>query len=27
YRGAPFGVGYFVGVWLPDGRSAGEWTQ
>jgi hypothetical protein len=23
YRGAPFGVGYFVGVWLPEGRSDG----
>jgi hypothetical protein len=21
YRGAPYGVGYFVGVWLPVGRS------
>jgi len=28
YRGAPLGVGYFVGVWLPEGRSeaTGEWT-
>ncbi len=23
YRGAPYGVGYFAGVWLPVGRSAG----
>ena len=23
YRGAPYGVGYFAGVWLPDGRSGG----
>ncbi len=22
YRGAPYGVGYFVGVWVPAGRSA-----
>jgi hypothetical protein len=21
YRGAPFGVGYFAGLWLPEGRS------
>jgi hypothetical protein len=21
YRGAPYGVGYFAGVWLPEGRS------
>jgi hypothetical protein len=29
YRGAPFGVGYFVGVWLPDRRSVatGESSQ
>lgn len=29
YRGAPLGVGYFAGVWLPEGRSeaAGESTQ
>ena len=23
YRGAPFGVGYFAGVWLPDGCRVG----
>ncbi len=23
YRGAPYGVGYFVGVWVPAGRSDG----
>ena len=23
YRGAPYGVGYFAGVWLPEGRSGG----
>jgi hypothetical protein len=23
YRGAPYGVGYFVGVWLPVGRNDG----
>jgi len=23
YRGAPYGVGYFAGVWLPVGRSTG----
>lgn len=29
YRGAPYGVGYFVGVWQPAGRSAatGESVQ
>ncbi|MDT5091951.1 MAG: hypothetical protein QOH60_1314 [Mycobacterium sp.] len=29
YRGAPFGVGYFVGVWVPEGRSeaTGELTE
>ena len=29
YRGAPYGVGYFVGVWLPAGRSeaTGESTE
>lgn len=29
YRGAPYGVGYFVGTWLPAGRSeaTGESTQ
>jgi hypothetical protein len=29
YRGAPFGVGYFVGVWLPEGWNVatGESTQ
>jgi hypothetical protein len=21
YRGAPYGVGYFAGVWIPEGRS------
>ena len=24
YRGAPYGVGYFAGVWLPQGRSGGR---
>ena len=23
YRGAPYGVGYFAGVWLPEGRGGG----
>ncbi|MFN3004717.1 hypothetical protein [Mycolicibacterium wolinskyi] len=25
YRGAPYGVGYFVGVWDPAGRSEATW--